>query len=62
MGGDADLFVAVIGQTLERANRGRRRGETQRLDRRCAQGRGFPSEQPAARLAGRAGTTATATS
>src|SRR5229473_252821 len=50
LSGSADLFVAVIGETFERSNRRWSRGDTERLDRRRALRRRFPTEQPAAWL------------
>src|SRR6266571_4086679 len=46
----ADLLVAVIGETFQRSNCRRRRGETECFDRRRAQRRRFPPEQATARL------------
>src|SRR5437867_6492451 len=50
LSGGADLLVAVIGETFERSNCRRCRGETECLDRRRTQRRRSPTEQPAARL------------
>src|SRR5207245_7070336 len=48
--GCAHLFIAVVGETFECADRRRCRGETQRLDRGRPQPGRPPSEQPTARL------------
>src|SRR3989442_9718586 len=50
LSGSADLLVAVIGETFQCADRRRRRGETERLDRRRAQCGRLPPEQLATGL------------
>src|SRR3989442_7421760 len=50
LGGGSHLFVAVIGQTFERSDRSRCRGEAQSFDCDRAQARGLSAEQTSARL------------
>src|SRR5438034_8749283 len=50
LGGGSHLFVAVIGQTFERSDRRRCRGEAQSFDCDRAQARGLSAEQASARL------------
>src|SRR6266566_7023397 len=50
LGGGSHLFVAVIGQTFERSDRRRCRGEAQRFDGDGAQTGGLPAEKTPTRL------------